>query len=83
MRGNPPQNLFIPFLKQQPFTPKTAGDSETNVQNSLGNTPKNLLGEESHLRKEPQKTNVSFCPKNFAMAEDPRANTLRENANKS
>ena len=23
-------------LKQQPFTPKSAGDSETNVQNSLG-----------------------------------------------
>ena len=31
--------------------------------------------------KEPQKTNVSFCPKtfpNFTMAEDPKANALEE-----
>ena len=38
-----------PFLKHQPFTPKTAGHSETNVQNSLGNAPKSLLGGENHL----------------------------------
>ena len=25
-----------PFLKQQPFTPKTAGDAETNVQTVWG-----------------------------------------------
>ena len=48
-------------------------DSETNVQNSLENTPKNFLGGKSHLCKEPQKTNVSFCPKSFTMAEDPKA----------
>ena len=33
-----------PFLEQQPFAPK-----KTNVANSLGNTPHNLLGGESHL----------------------------------
>ena len=44
----------------------------------LENTPENLLGGNSHLRKESQKTNVPFCPKSFTMAEGPKANTVRE-----
>jgi len=44
--------------------------------------PKNLLEGESHLRKEPQTTNVTFCPKTFTMAEDPKANTVGENEKK-
>ena len=53
-----------PLLKPQPFTPKTAGDSETNVRNSFGNTPKNLLGGESHLRKNPERKRVTL-PRNL------------------
>ena len=60
-----------PFMKQQPFAEKTAGDCEINVKNCLGNTPKNLLGGESHLLQSTQEGKLSFCPKTFTMAEDP------------
>ena len=76
-RRNPPKNLL---LEQQPFAQNTAGDCETNVKQLFwGPLRKNLLGGESHLlQRAPQKTNVSFCPKTFTMAEDPKANAARE-----
>ena len=61
-----------PLLKPQPFTPKTAGDSETNVQNSFGNTPKNLLGGESHLRKKPRTQTCHFAPKPLLWLKTPK-----------
>ena len=33
--------------------------------------------------KEPQRTNVSFCPKTFTMAEDPKVNSVQKDARKS
>ncbi len=58
-------------LKQQPFPPKCAGDSETHVQNSVG--LQRTFWEAKAICCKKQKTNVSFCPKTFTMAEDPKA----------
>ena len=64
---NPPQNLF----GSNSHLPKK------QQENCLGSTLKNLLGGESHLSyEEPKKTNVSFCPKTFPTAEDPKVNAV-------
>ena len=57
-------------MKQQPFAQKTGQDCETNVKNCLGNTPKYLLGGESHLLQRTKKTNASFCTKTFTMPDE-------------
>ena len=68
-------------LKQQPFTPKSAGDSETNVQNSLG--LQRTFWEAKAICCKKQKTNVSFCPKTFTMwLKTLKANTVGEKCEK-
>ena len=62
-------------------TPKSAGDSETNVQNSLG-LQRTFWEAKAICCTKTQKTNVSFCPKTFTMAEDPKANTVWEKCEK-
>ena len=67
-----------PFLKQQPFTTKTAGHSETNVQNSLGNTPKNLLGGESHLLQRTPEDKRVIAPRPLLWLKTPKLTLFRK-----
>ncbi len=53
-----------PFLKQQPFAPKTAGDWETNVRNSWENTPKNLSETKTIFYKKTEDKHV-ILPQNL------------------
>ena len=62
-------------------TPKSAGDSETNVQNSLG-LQRTFWEAKAICCTKTQKTNVSFCPQTFTMAENPKANTVWEKCEK-
>ena len=62
-------------------TPKSAGDSETNVQNSLG-LQRTFWEAKAICCTKTQKTNESFCPKTFTMAEDPKANTVWDKCEK-
>ena len=62
--GNPHWILHRTSSEATAIYPRTAGDSaETNVQDSLGNTPKSLLGGESHLRKKPRRHTCRFAPR--------------------
>ena len=64
-----------PSLKQQPFAPKTAGDWKTNIENRLGNTPKNLLGSESHLPHRTPENNRTILPPR-PLVQDPKAKAV-------
>ena len=62
--GNPHWILHRTSSEATAIYPRTAGDSaETNVQDSLGNTPKSLLGGESHWRKKPRTRTCRFAPR--------------------
>ena len=50
-------NSHLPF--------STAGDCEINVKNCLGNTPKNLLGGESHLLQRTQEDKRVILPQDL------------------
>ena len=82
-RRNPAQN---PFLKQQPLAQKTAGNCETNGisvhlpcgQNCLGNTPKNLLGGESHVLPRTQQDKHVILPQDLYYGWRPKRKLLRK-----
>ena len=77
--GNPPQNLFWSnsHLPQKP--PETLRQMYKTVWGTLHRT---FWEANAICCKKPQKTNVSFCPKTFTMAEDPKGNTVREKCKK-
>ena len=67
------------------FTRKTAGDPKTNVQNELfgEHSKRTFLEAKAICCKKTNNTNVSFGPKTFSMAEDPKLAMLGKNANKN
>ena len=75
-----------PFLKQQPLAQKTAGNCETNGisvhlpcgQNCLGNTPKNLLGGESHVLPRTQQDKHVILPQDLYYGWRPKRKLLRK-----
>ena len=74
-----------PFLQQQPLTPKTAGHSEINVQNSLCEHSKKRFGRRKPFAaKNPRRQTRHWAPKPLlTMAEDPKPNSVQKDAKKS
>ena len=78
--GNPPQNLFW----SHSHLPQKQRDTLRQMYRTVWGTLQRTFWEAKAICcKEPQKTNVSFCPKTFAMAEDPKAKSVQKDARKS
>ena len=70
--GNPPQN---PFLSNSHLPQKPQEILRRMYRTVWGTLQRTFWEAKAICCKECQKTNVSFCPKTFPTAEDPKANT--------